>query len=62
MAKARTGKVYRNVTTMAHQIFGAIGFTQEHDMHLYYRRAVGCDLSFGNSYFQEEKVAEALGL
>ena len=36
MAKARTGKVYRNVTTMAHQIFGAIGFTQEHDMHLYY--------------------------
>ena len=62
MAKARTGRVYRMVTALAHQIFGAIGFTLEHDMHLYYRRAIGGDLSFGDADFQKEKVAEALGL
>ncbi len=62
MAKARAGEVCRKVTSKAHQVFGGIGFTQEHDMHLYYRRAIGCDLSFGNTDFQKEIIAEELGL
>jgi alkylation response protein AidB-like acyl-CoA dehydrogenase len=62
MAKARTGEAYRKVTTIAHQIFGAIGFTMEHDMHLYYRRALAGDMIFGNSDFQKEEVAKSLGL
>jgi 3-oxocholest-4-en-26-oyl-CoA dehydrogenase beta subunit len=62
MAKSRTGEVYRLVTTLAHQIFGAIGFTMEHDMHLYHRHAIGGDITFGNSDLQKEIVARELGL
>jgi alkylation response protein AidB-like acyl-CoA dehydrogenase len=62
MAKARAGQAYRNATLLAHQIFGAIGFTMEHDLHLYHRRAAASDLAFGGSDFQRERVARALGL
>lgn len=62
IAKARTGETYREVTTLGHQIFGGIGFTMEHDMHLYHRRSVAGDLSFGNTDYQREEVAKGLGL
>lgn len=62
MAKARTGETFRRVTTLGHQIFGAIGFCKEHDFHLYYRRAAAGDQAFGNYDFQREKVAQALSL
>lgn len=62
MAKARVGNAYRRVTTLGHQIFGAIGFTMEHDMHLYHRRSMAGDQAFGDSDFQREKVARKLGL
>ncbi len=62
MAKARTGKMFREVTTLGHQIFGAIGFTMEHDMHLYRRQALSGDIAFGNAYSQLDKVAVSLGL
>ncbi len=62
MAKARTGETYRRVTLLGHQIFGAIGFTMEHEMHRYHRRALGGDVMFGNGAFHRDKVAEAMGL
>jgi alkylation response protein AidB-like acyl-CoA dehydrogenase len=62
MVKARTGIACRKVTTLAHQIFGAIGFTMEHDLHFYYRKAVAGDLFFGNSSDHHEELAGALGL
>jgi alkylation response protein AidB-like acyl-CoA dehydrogenase len=62
MAKARVGDTYRRVTTLGHQIFAGIGFTMEHDMHLYHRRSMAGYLSFGDSDFQREKVARELGL
>lgn len=62
MAKARVGEVYGRVTLLGHQIFGGIGFTIEHDMHLYHRRSMAGDLSFGNAGFQREIVARELGL
>jgi len=62
IAKARTGETYREVTTLGHQIFGGIGFCMEHDMHLYHRRSVASDLSFGDTDYQREKVAKGLGL
>ena len=62
MAKARVGDAYRRVTTLGHQIFGGIGFTMEHDMHLYHRRSMAGDQAFGDSDFQREKVARDLGL
>ena len=62
MAKARTGKMFREVTTLGHQVFGAIGYTMEHDMHLYRRQALSGDIAFGNAYSQIDKVAASLDL
>jgi len=62
VAKAWTGSAYGRVTLMGHQIFGAVGFTMDHDMHLYYRRAKAGDIMFGDSAFQRKIVAQELGL
>ncbi len=62
MAKVRAGEMGRKATTVGHRIFGAIGFTMEHDLHLYYRRALANDLTFGDSEFHHEQVAKSLGL
>jgi len=62
MAKARIGEAYRRVTILGHQIFGGIGFTTEHPMHLYHRRSIAGDAMFGDSDFQREMVARELGL
>jgi alkylation response protein AidB-like acyl-CoA dehydrogenase len=62
IAKARIGRAYRRVTILGHQIFGAIGFTMEHDMHLYHRRSITGDLTFGSGDFHLENVARELGL
>jgi len=62
IAKAWTGEAYGRVTLLAHQIFGAIGFTMDHDMHLYYRQAKAGEIIFGDSDFQRAIVARELGL
>ena len=62
MAKAWVGDAARRVTLLAHQIFGAIGFTMEFDIHLYYRRALAGSQAFGDSDYQREIVATAIGL
>ena len=62
MAKAWVGDAYQRVTMLGQQIFGGIGFTMDHDMHLYYRRARAGAIAFGNSNFHREVVAKELGL
>jgi len=62
IAKAWTGAAYSRVTLLAHQIFGAVGFTMDHDMHLYYRRAKAGEIMFGDGAFQRAIVARELGL
>ena len=62
IAKAWTSEAYGRVTLLAHQIFGAIGFTMDHDIHLYYRRAKASEIIFGDGDFQRATVAQELGL
>ena len=62
MAKAWVGDASKRVTLLAHQIFGAVGFTMELDLHLYYRRALAGSMAFGDSDYQREIVAKSLGL
>ena len=62
IAKAWTSEAYGRVTLLAHQIFGAIGFTMDHDIHLYYRRAKAGEIMFGDGDFQRAIVANELGL
>ncbi|UCH21692.1 MAG: acyl-CoA/acyl-ACP dehydrogenase [Deltaproteobacteria bacterium] len=62
MAKAWTSDASRRVTSLAHQIHGAISFAQEYDVHLFYRRAKACEVAFGDAEYHLEKVAAQLGL
>ena len=62
LAKAFVSQAYQRVVTLAHQIHGAIGFTLDHDLPLYYRRAKAAELAFGDTTFHEETVAAEMGL
>ncbi|MCP4755032.1 MAG: acyl-CoA/acyl-ACP dehydrogenase [Proteobacteria bacterium] len=62
MAKAWTSDASRRVAFLGHQIHGAIAFCDEHDMHLYYRKAKAGETFFGDSGYHMEKVAQQLGL
>ena len=62
MAKSYAGHTYRRVTTLGHQIFGGIGFTKEHDLHLYHKRSITADSNFGDADYHNQIVAHELGL
>ncbi|MGB5926087.1 MAG: acyl-CoA dehydrogenase family protein [Dehalococcoidia bacterium] len=62
IAKAWVSEAYARVTLSAHQIFGAIGFTMDHDIHLYYRQAKAAEIIFGGADFHRAIVAHELGL
>lgn len=54
MAKAWIGPAYRRVCGTAHQCHGAIGFTKEHDLQLYTRRAKVHELTYGDANHHKE--------
>lgn len=60
MAKLFACQTYRDVTAMAQQIFGGIGFTLEFDIQLYFRRAKQLQLSWWDTRYLEELVASAV--
>jgi len=61
MAKAWTSDAAGRLTRLAHQVHGAIAFCDEHDLHLYYRKAKAAGIAFGDAEYHFEKVAEQLG-
>jgi alkylation response protein AidB-like acyl-CoA dehydrogenase len=61
-AKACTSEAYRRAATNGIQVHGGLGFTWEHDMHLYFKRAKASELTLGDSTFHRELVARALDL
>jgi alkylation response protein AidB-like acyl-CoA dehydrogenase len=60
MAKAYASDMAKNVTSEAIQVHGGIGFTWEHDMHLYHRRALAGEANLGNAPVHREVVARNL--
>ncbi len=62
LAKAWVSDAYRRVCALGHQCHGAIGFTREHNMQLYSRRAKAAELAFGDADLHRETVAAAIGL
>ena len=62
MAKAWVSDAYRRVCALGHQCHGAVGFTKEHRMQLYSRRAKAAELQFGDANVHLETVARAIGL
>ena len=61
MAKAWCSDSYKRGTQIAHQLHGGIGFTEEHDLHLYYKHAKALEMEFGDSWVHRQKVAEEMG-
>ncbi|MDP2718429.1 MAG: acyl-CoA dehydrogenase family protein [Dehalococcoidia bacterium] len=62
LAKAWVSDAYQRCLISAHQIHGAIGFTEDHDLPLYYRRAKAAELAFGDADVHRETVACEIGL
>lgn len=62
MAKAWVNRAYREVCATAQQAHGAIGFTRDHNLQLYTRRARAQEVTFGNAGHHRELVARSLGL
>jgi alkylation response protein AidB-like acyl-CoA dehydrogenase len=60
MAKAYCSDAYRYVAAEGIQIHGGIGFTWEHDMHLYFKRAKGSEVTFGDATWNRELVAQVV--
>jgi alkylation response protein AidB-like acyl-CoA dehydrogenase len=62
MAKAYASDAYRKVAGAGIQLHGGIGFTWEHDLHLYFKRAKSSEFTFGDATFHRERVAQLISL
>jgi len=59
IAKALTNERFKRIAALGIQIHGAIGFTQDHDMPLYFKRAKAWEINLGNTNFHLDKIAKA---
>src|SRR5262245_53263878 len=62
LAKAYTSDAYFHCAAENIQIHGGIGFTWEHDAHLYFKRAKSSELLFGDATYHRELLAQRLGI
>ncbi len=62
LAKSYCSEAYFFAAAENIQIHGGIGFTWEHDAHLYFKRAKSSELLLGDPSFHREKIAVQLGL
>ena len=62
LAKACCSDAYFDVAADTIQVHGGIGFTWEHDAHLYFKRAKTDQLLFGDSSQWRATLADRLGL
>jgi len=60
VAKAYASDAYRRVASSGIQVHGGIGFTWEHDMQLYFKRAKASEVAFGSADFHRERMAGLL--
>ena len=62
VAKAAVGDCQRLLAKEGIQIHGGIGYTWEHDMHLYVKRMKSGEVLFGSSQYHRARIAELLGV
>jgi len=61
MAKARLSEIYSRTTDRAVLMHGGIGFTWEHDIHLWFKRSRFDESYFGSPPYHRERVAQLGG-
>jgi alkylation response protein AidB-like acyl-CoA dehydrogenase len=57
IAKAWVGQACRRIMFSAHQVHGAIAFTEDHILHYYIKKARASEFSFGGVDYNLEKLA-----
>jgi alkylation response protein AidB-like acyl-CoA dehydrogenase len=57
VAKAYCSDAFREVANRGVQVHGGIGFTWEHDLQLYYKRAKASETTFGDATYHRERIA-----
>ena len=62
LLKAYGSEVFTHVAAENIQIHGGIGFTWEHDAHLYLKRAKSSELFLGDGSYHRERLATLIGL
>jgi len=62
LAKAAVGECQMLLVTDGLQLHGGIGFTWEHDLHFFLKRAKACDGLFGNALVHRAAIARMIGL
>jgi alkylation response protein AidB-like acyl-CoA dehydrogenase len=62
VAKAYCSEAYFHVAAETIQVHGGIGFTWEHDAHLYFRRAKSSQLFLGDEHYHRERFAVLTGI
>ena len=62
LAKAYCSEAYFHAAAENIQIHGGIGFTWEHDAHLYFKRAKSSELLLGDPTYHRELLAQRIGI
>ncbi|HMJ56498.1 MAG TPA: acyl-CoA dehydrogenase family protein [Polyangiaceae bacterium] len=62
LAKAYCSDAYFHLAAECIQIHGGVGFTWEHDAHLFFKRAKSSETLFGDAAFHRAVVARQMGL
>ncbi len=60
-AKALCSEAAMSVTKEAIQVHGGIGYTHEHDIHLFYMRAMAAAVTFGDAAYHRERYIQEKG-
>jgi alkylation response protein AidB-like acyl-CoA dehydrogenase len=62
LTQAYASDVFFHAAAENIQIHGGIGFTWEHDAHLYFKRAKASELFLGDAVYHRERLAQRIGL
>jgi len=62
MAKAYCSEMYTQVTANGIQVHGGVGFTWDHHMHRYFKRAKSSEVLLGDSTWHRERTAALIPL
>jgi alkylation response protein AidB-like acyl-CoA dehydrogenase len=62
VAKAAASDAFRRVSAEGIQLHGGIGFTWDHDLHLYFKRSKSSEFTFGDATYNRELIAQGINL
>ncbi|HKD96760.1 MAG TPA: acyl-CoA dehydrogenase family protein, partial [Micromonosporaceae bacterium] len=62
LAKAYASEAFWHAAVESIQTHGGIGFTWEHDLHLYFKRAKTSQILLGTPVYHRELLARRIGL